>query len=128
MTRIWCRMPGLVPVMTLAQRTGLGGLVAGHVRLGWPCGVNTRLVVACLVAGMAAGADSIDDMGLLRHGAMGASVTVPQYAKVRPMSQPMPGHTSDRVRSAGAGNGAPGHGHRSEAARRGNPGKTGCRT
>ena len=65
---------------------------------------------------------------MLRHGAMGASVTVPQYAKVRPMSQPMPGHTSDRVRSAGAGNGAPGHGPRSEAARRGNPGKTGCRT
>ena len=26
--------------------------------------------VGCLVAGMAAGADSIDDMGLLRHGAM----------------------------------------------------------
>ena len=27
--------------------------------------------VGCLVAGMVAGADSIDDMGLLRHGAMG---------------------------------------------------------
>jgi hypothetical protein len=28
--------------------------------------------VACLVAGMAAGVDSIDDMGLLRHSAMTA--------------------------------------------------------
>jgi hypothetical protein len=27
--------------------------------------------VACLVAGMAAGVDSIDDMGMLRHGAAG---------------------------------------------------------
>jgi hypothetical protein len=34
------------------------------------CGVNTPLKADCLVAGMAAGADSIDDMGLLRHGAM----------------------------------------------------------
>jgi hypothetical protein len=34
-------------------------------------GVIAPLKVGCLVAGMAAGADSIDDMGLLRHGAMG---------------------------------------------------------
>jgi hypothetical protein len=33
--------------------------------------VNAALKVGCLVAGMAAGADSVDDMGLLRHGAMG---------------------------------------------------------
>src|SRR5580658_10807532 len=63
---------GLVPVMALAQRAGLGGLVAEHVRPGGECGVNADLKVPCLVAGMAAGADSIDDMGLLRHGAMGA--------------------------------------------------------
>ncbi len=61
---------GLVPVMALAQRAGLGELVAGHVRPGGECGVNPHLKVACLVAGMAAGADSIDDMDLLRHGAM----------------------------------------------------------
>jgi hypothetical protein len=30
-----------------------------------------RLIEGCLVVGMAAGAGSIDDMGLLRHGAMG---------------------------------------------------------
>jgi hypothetical protein len=61
---------GLVPVMALAQRAGLAGLVAEHVRPGGPCGVNAELKVPCLVAGMAAGADSIDDMDLLRHGAM----------------------------------------------------------
>jgi hypothetical protein len=61
---------GLVPVMALAQRAGLAGLVAAHVRPGGPCGVNAVLKIPCLVAGMAAGADSIDDMDLLRHGAM----------------------------------------------------------
>ncbi len=40
---------GLAPVLQLAERAGLGSLVAG----------------------MVAGADSIDDMTLLRHGAMG---------------------------------------------------------
>jgi hypothetical protein len=62
---------GLVPVMALAQRAGLGTLVAGHVRLSRPCGVNPQVKVPCLVAGMVAGADSIEDMDVLRHGAMG---------------------------------------------------------
>ena len=61
---------GLVPVMALAQRAGLADLVAEHVRPGGECGVNAHLKVPCLVAGMAARADSIDDMDLLRHGAM----------------------------------------------------------
>jgi hypothetical protein len=61
---------GLVPVMALAERVGLGDLAGEHIRIGRPCGVNADLKVACLVAGMTAGADSIDDMGLLRHGAM----------------------------------------------------------
>ena len=56
--------------MAVAQRAGLADLVAEHVRPGGPCGVNAHLKVPCLVAGMAAGADSIDDMDLLRHGAM----------------------------------------------------------
>ena len=63
---------GLVPVMALAQRAGLDVLVAEHVRVDRGCGVNARLKVGCLVAGMIAGADSIDDMDLLRHGAMPA--------------------------------------------------------
>jgi len=61
---------GLVPVMALAGRAGLADLVAAHVRPGGPCGVNAAAKVGCLVAGMAAGADSIDDLDLLRHGAM----------------------------------------------------------
>jgi hypothetical protein len=61
---------GLVPVMALAERAGLADLAADHVRPGGDCGVNAHLKVPCLVAGMAAGADSIDDMDLLRHGAM----------------------------------------------------------
>ena len=62
---------GLVPVMALAHRAGLGDRVAEHVRPGGGCGVNADLKIPCLVAGMAAGADSIDDMDLLRHGATG---------------------------------------------------------
>jgi hypothetical protein len=46
--------------------------VAEHVAPGGECGVNPRLKVPCLVAGMAAGADSIDDMDVLRHGAVSA--------------------------------------------------------
>ena len=61
---------GLVPVMALAQRAGRGGLAGEHVRIARPCGVNAQVKVGCLVAGMAAGADSIEDMDLLRHGAL----------------------------------------------------------
>jgi hypothetical protein len=63
---------GLVPVMALAQRAGLGDLVEGHVRIGRKCGVNPQVKVPGVVAGMIGGADSIDDLGLLRHGAMSA--------------------------------------------------------
>jgi hypothetical protein len=61
---------GLVPVMSLAERAGLHALVRGHVQITAKTGVYPEVKVACLVAGMAAGADSIDDMDLLRHGAM----------------------------------------------------------
>lgn len=60
---------GLAPLMALAGRAGLPGLLAG-VRPGGPCGANADAKVACLLAGMAAGADSVDDMDLLRDGAM----------------------------------------------------------
>jgi hypothetical protein len=63
---------GLVPVMALAQRAGLDDLVAERVRIARPCGVNAQVKVGCLMAGMIAGADSIEDMGLLRHGALPA--------------------------------------------------------
>jgi hypothetical protein len=58
--------------MALAQRAGLTGLVAGQVRPGGSCGVNAPVKIGCLAAGMIAGADSIDDMDLLQHGAMDA--------------------------------------------------------
>jgi hypothetical protein len=62
---------GLAPVLQLAKRGGLQRLVGQHLHLGKPGGVNAHLKIPCLVAGMVAGADSIDDMDLLRHGAMG---------------------------------------------------------
>src|SRR5712672_1425881 len=57
--------------MALAQRCGLADLAGEHVTITSPAGVNPGLKIPCLVAGMAAGADSIDDMDVLRHGAMG---------------------------------------------------------
>ena len=65
-------LAGLVPVMALAQRAGLGGLVEEYVRIGRRCGVNAQVKVPCLVAGMIGGADSIDDLDVLRHGALPA--------------------------------------------------------
>jgi hypothetical protein len=62
---------GLAPTMALARRCGLAGLVAAKVTLKAPGGVNAAVKVPALVAGMLAGADSIDDMDLLRHGGMG---------------------------------------------------------
>ena len=62
---------GLIPVMALAGRAGLHDLAAAHVRVPGSAGANPDVKVAALVAGMVAGADSIDDMDLLRHGGMG---------------------------------------------------------
>jgi len=61
---------GLAPVLALAQRVGLDDLVAEHLSLTGPGAANAPIKVSALVAGMVAGADSIDDMDLLRHGAM----------------------------------------------------------
>jgi hypothetical protein len=62
---------GLVPVAALAQQCGLAGLADEHLSVPTDKGSNAGAKVSCLVAGMVAGADSIDDMTLLRHGAMG---------------------------------------------------------
>jgi len=61
---------GLAPVVALAQRCGLSELVADKLTLSAKGGVNAHLKVPALIAGMVAGADSIDDMDLLRHGGM----------------------------------------------------------
>ena len=58
---------GLAPVLALAEQAGLSQLLAERVTVASP---NAALKVTALVAGMVAGADSIDDMDLLRHGAM----------------------------------------------------------
>ena len=62
---------GLVPVVALAEAAGLARLAQQHLSVPTDKGANAGLKVASLVAGMVAGADSIDDMGLLRHGGMG---------------------------------------------------------
>src|SRR5258708_9023142 len=61
---------GLVPVVSLAERAGFEALARRHVAVAGKCGVNAEAEIGWLVAGMAAGADSIDDMDVLRHGAM----------------------------------------------------------
>jgi hypothetical protein len=61
---------GLVPVVALGQRAGLGELARAHLTVPGGAGCAAGSKVAALVAGMVAGADSIDDMDLLRHGAM----------------------------------------------------------
>ena len=62
---------GLVPVLGLGQRAGLAELAGEHLSVPGGAGHAAGLKVSALVAGMVAGADSIEDMGLLRHGAMG---------------------------------------------------------
>jgi hypothetical protein len=61
---------GLVPAMALAQRAGLGELARRHLSVPGGAGTAAGAKVSALVAGMVAGADSIADMGLLRHGGM----------------------------------------------------------
>jgi hypothetical protein len=61
---------GLVPVIALAEQAGLGELAQQRLSVPTDKGANAGAKVAALVAGMVAGADSIDDMALLRHGAM----------------------------------------------------------
>ena len=62
---------GLVPVVALAESAGLGALAQERLSVPTDKGANAGLKVTSLVAGMVAGADSIDDMALLRHGGMG---------------------------------------------------------
>ncbi|HEV8055808.1 MAG TPA: IS1380 family transposase [Nocardioidaceae bacterium] len=62
---------GLVPALALADSAGLRDLADQHLTVPTDKGANAGLKVASLVAGMVAGADSIDDMTLLRHGGMG---------------------------------------------------------
>ncbi len=62
---------GLVPIMRLAQNAGLAALSQQWLSVPTDKGANAGAKVSSLVAGMVAGADSIDDLAVLRHGAMG---------------------------------------------------------
>ena len=61
---------GLEPVMRLARTVGLNAAVADRVHLPGDTGSNPAGKVATIVAGMLAGADSIDDLDITRHGGM----------------------------------------------------------
>jgi len=62
-------------MLVLARSAGLGRLADQHLSVPTDKGANAGLKVASLVAGMVAGADSIDDMAVLRHGGMGKVFT-----------------------------------------------------
>ena len=61
---------GLVPVMRLADEAGLTALAQDRLSVPTDKGANAGAKITSLVAGMVAGADSINDMDLLRHGGM----------------------------------------------------------
>jgi len=58
---------GLVPVMRLAEHAGLHTLLGAHLSVPNP---NAAVKAAGVIAGMLAGADSIDDLDVVRHGGM----------------------------------------------------------
>jgi hypothetical protein len=64
---------GLVPLLELAEQTGLSSLLDEHVRFADERGVtsgaaNATPKLTSIIAGMAAGADSIDDLDVIRAG------------------------------------------------------------
>ena len=66
---------GLVPVMALAEQTGLSELIDEQGRGSSPtrvksAGANPAGKLTSIIAGMAAGADSIDDLDVIRSGGM----------------------------------------------------------
>jgi len=65
---------GLVPVMALGEQTGLSQLIAAKVSITSPrvasAGVNPAGKITSIIAGMAAGADCIDDVDVIRAGGM----------------------------------------------------------
>src|SRR6478609_2593445 len=67
---------GLVPVMTLAAQTGLPRLLADKIDIAVPRitsgSANPSPKLTTVIAGMCAGADSIDDLDVVRSGGMKA--------------------------------------------------------
>jgi hypothetical protein len=63
---------GLLPVLRLAEAAGLYRLLGERLTVASP---NAPVKAAAVVAGMLTGADCIDDLDVLRHGAMGRLFT-----------------------------------------------------
>jgi hypothetical protein len=63
-------LAGLVPMVELARKVGLADLADQHVRVQGPGSAAAGAKAMTIVAGMVAGADCIDDLDVLRHGAM----------------------------------------------------------
>ncbi|MGH9252198.1 MAG: IS1380 family transposase [Acidimicrobiales bacterium] len=65
---------GLVPVMALAERAGMSELISAKVAITTArvksAAVNPAGKLTAVIAGMAAGADSIDDLDVIRCGGM----------------------------------------------------------
>ena len=65
---------GLVPVMALAEQAGLSELISAKVAINATtvksAGVKPAGKLTSIIAGMAVGADSIDDLGAIRSGGM----------------------------------------------------------
>jgi hypothetical protein len=83
---------GLVPVMGLAEKAGLSELISGKVAITSTrvksAAVNPAGKLTSIIAGMAAGADSIDDLDVIRSGGMSrlftgvyAPVTLGQFLR-----------------------------------------------
>ena len=59
---------GVLPAVSLAQAAGLQALGDEHMSVPTDKGAHEGLKITSLVTGMVAGADSINDMSVLRHG------------------------------------------------------------
>jgi len=66
-SRVVCRP---APVVALAGHAGLDRLVADTLSVSGRAGARAEVKVGALAAGMVAGADSIEDLDLLRRGRM----------------------------------------------------------
>src|SRR5512142_1314560 len=69
-SRIWCRMPGWSRWPELAQRLGVGERIDETVTLAGPVGANSGAKALTVIGSVLAGGDCIDDVNLLRSGAL----------------------------------------------------------
>jgi len=83
---------GLVPAVALAQRAGLTELARAGLTVPGGAGCEARAKVTTLAAGMVAGAESIANMDVLRHGGM--SHLISRRDGQRTLRQPVRRHRS----------------------------------